>query len=545
MRHDRHVIGDGLWGATLAAMMLATAGCGRTEPVAAAQPELATPAQPTASGPLDAARRATTVRPADLRPIREITLELPTGGKGFEVRKPGPPRTAFSAPHLTFVGAGPVAPGKIIVAVKESEAYESKILETHLIDLDRGSIAKFSRASQWQVPELGLAKVFVEIDGVGQPALLHASDGHIVRLYAGLDPTTTEVVINPGRGDGWVFAHDASDPAVPTRYAHWKDLRSPPPQPDRTLPFSVTNMDHFADVREPPAMTRIELPSVGDPRAIDPIVFNEAHTDGCNRLELRADGSFACAEYVVALGGGWRVEETERETVMHNVQTNEVQHLDLGEHCTGKQLSLALVASVFDPPRVLFGCGKQGYEVLWSPEAVEIVRERHRDRRRRDATQYWSADGSHRIVARLDPDVGRLPIDGWFDLDDRVLVMTTDLDHAPPRTPSAVHLVTPVSAPGDLYAAYPGVGAGVIAARTRCVMLGEEARRDPFVILTCEDAAERAVSTELIDTEKRVRWHLPAARGFWEERAWIDVASHRAVMHQRRGGKSVVEVREL
>ena len=539
MPHDRHVIGDRLWGATLAAMVLATAGCGRTEPVAAAQPEIATPAQAPApaSGPLDAASRETTVRPADLRPIREITLELPTGGKGFELRRPGPPRTVFSAPHLTFVGAGPVAPGRIIVAVKESAAYESKVLETHLVDLDRGSIAEFSRASQWQVPELGLAKVFVEIDGVEHPALLHASDGHIVRLYAALDPTTTEVVINPGRGDGWVFAHDAGDPEAPTRYAHWKDLRTPPPQPDRTLPFSVTNMEHFAGGFEPPAMTRIELPSVADPRAIDPIVFNEAHTDGCNRLELRADGGFACAEYVVVLGGGWRVEETERETVMRNVQTREVQHLDLGEHCTGKRRPVGIVASVFDPPRVLFKCGKD--EVLWSPDAVEVVR----NRGRKDLD--WASDRGYRTVTRYDEVAARFIGEGWLDLDDRLIVVTPDLGHYPLRTPSAVHLVTSIAAPGDLFAVYPNLVDGVVVARTRCATLGEEARRDPVVIETCEDAAERATSTEIVDTEERARWRLPAARGFWQERAWIDLPSRRAVMHQRRGGKSVVEIRTL
>lgn len=529
---------------------LAWGACGRPEPPA---PAPATEVGATSdrhdaaerSGPTENLSREVTRSPRDMTPIREIALELPTGGKGFELRKAGPPRTVFSAPHLTFIGAGPVAPGRIIVAVKESEAYESRVLETHLVDLDTGSIAKFSRASQWQVPHLGLAKVFLEIDGVGHPALLHASDGHIVRLYADLDPTTTEVVINPGRGDGWVFAHDASDPEAPTRYAHWKDLRNPPPQPDRTLPFSVTNMEHFAGLHDAPAMTRIELPSIADPRAIDPIVSNAAYENGCNRLELRGDSSFACAEYVVALGRGWRVEETERETVMHNVQANEVQHLDLGAHCTGKQRPLGIVATVFAPPRVLFDCGKQGYEVLWSPEAVEIVRERHTGRPRRDYTQHWSDDRTHRITVRLDRTEGVLPIDGWLDLDDRVMVTTTDLDHAPPPTSGAVHWVTPDNAPGDLFAVYPAVGRGVIAARTRCAMLGEEARRDPFVILTCEDAAERAVSAELIDMEKQVRWNLPAARGFWNERAWLDLASRRAVMHQRRGGKSVVEVREF
>jgi len=74
-------------------------------------------------------------------------------------------------------------------------------------------------------------------------------------------------------------------------------------------------------------------------------------------------------------------------------------------------------------------------------------------------------------------------------------------------------------------------------------MLGEEARLGSFVLLTCEDAAERATSTELIDTEKRVRWHLPAARGDPTARAWIDLPSRRSVIHQRRGGKSVIDVR--
>jgi len=284
-------------------------------------------------------------------------------------------------------------------------------------------------------------------------------------------------------------------------------------------------------------MTRIELPSVADPRAIDPIVFNEAHTDGCNRLELRSDGSFACVEYVVALGGGWRVEETERETVMHNVQTKEVQHLDLGEHCNGEQRPLRLVASVFDPPRVLFGCGKQGHEVLWSPEAVEMVR----DRGRKDLD--WASDRGYRTVMRYDEVAGELTGEGWLDLDDRVMVVTPDLDHYPLRTPSAVHLVTPIAAPGDLFAVYPNVVEGVLVARTRCSMFGEESQRDPFAILSCHDAGERETSAQLIDAENRVRWELPPARGDRTARAWIDLGSRRAAIHLRRAGKSVIDVR--
>lgn len=525
------------------AMLLA---CGRTEPAVASQADVATPTDaPSNPSSTGGPSREVTKVASDLRAIREIALELPPAGEGFEVRKAGPPRVVFSAPHLTFVGDGPVAPGKIIVAVKESEAYESKVLETHLVDLDRGSIAKFSRATGWQVPKHGLAKVFVDENGVGHPALLHASDGHIVRLYAGLDFTKTEVVINPGRGDGWVFAHDPSDPEAPTRYAHWTDLREPPPQPDRTLPFSIVDMEHFADVREPPPMTRIDLPSITDPRPVHPIVSNEAYTKGCNRLELRGDGSFACVDYVVPLGDGWRVEKSEHETLLHNAGTREVQHLDLGEHCTGRRGPLAVVATMFDPPRALFACGKQGSEVLWSPDAVETVRQRHRDRRRRDVVDEWSTDRSHRIAARLDPTLGVLPIDGWFDVDDRVLVTTRDLHHAPARVSGAIHLITPVNAPGEFYAAYPGVAEGVVVARTSCAALGEEAQREPFVLLTCEDAAERAQSAELVDTEKRVRWKMSAPRGLWGERAWIDVARRRVVMHQRRDSKSVVEVRDF
>ncbi len=296
--------------AWVAFVFVTLAGCGRTEPAPAAQPE------PTAAPELHPVRRpiaARTLGPDDLRPIREITLELPADDTEFEQRKAGPPRTIFSAPHLTFVGDGPVAPGRILVAVKASASYDSPTLETHLVDLDRGSIATFARATRWQLPAFGIAKVFVDIDGVGHPALLHASDGLLVRLYADLDPTTTDVLVNPGRGDGWVFAHDPSNPDAPTRYAHWDDLRAPPPTPERTLPFSITNPAHFTarpSDRERPGMTRIELPSVADPRAVDPIVFNEDHEDGCNRLELHVDGSFACADYRLALGDGWRLSTT-------------------------------------------------------------------------------------------------------------------------------------------------------------------------------------------------------------------------------------------
>jgi hypothetical protein len=524
--------------------MLAFLGCDRTERPVATQPEV-TPqpeAPPRAFGPIADPSRETTLGPRDMTPIREITLELPTGGKGFDIRKPGVPRSVFSAPHLTFVGNGPLAPGRILVAIKETAEYESKTLETHLVDLDRGSIAKFWRASNWQAPNLGLAWVTIDILGVGHPALLHASDGLLIRLYEHLDPTTTQVVVNPGRGDGWVFAHDPRELDAPTRYAHWEDLRSPPPKPDRVLPFSVTNPAHFATdagARDRPRMTQIELPSVSDPRAVDPIVFNEAYEDGCNRLELRSDGSYACADYVLALAGGWRVGKIERNPVLYNLETKHVQHLDITEHCLGAYSEFAIAGSTFDPPRVLFECPTQGYELLWSPDALEIVRDRGRDH------LDWARNRAHRSVMRYDPVTGELAGEGWLDLDDRVMLSTPDLDHFPLRTPSPVHVVTPVAAPGDVFAAYPNVAEGVLVARTRCAMLGEEAQQGPFVMLTCEDAAERARSTELIDTENRIRWHLPAAQGDWQARAWVDLPSRHVVMHQRRSGKSVVEVRDF
>lgn len=533
----------------LVAMLIALAGCGRTEPSAATQPEIA--AQPEApakaSGPIADPSRETTLAPSDMKPIREITLRLPTGGKGFEVRKAGLPRSVFSAPHLTFVGGGPVAPGRIIVAVKESAEYESRTLETHLVDLDRGSIAKFSRATTWQVPKFGLAKVFVDIDGVGHRALLHASDGLIVRLYVELDHTTTDVVINPGKGDGWVFAHDPREPEAPTRYAHWQDLRKPPPVPDKTLPFSVTDPAHFAASpgdRDRPSMTRIELPSVSDPRAVDPIVFNAAHKGGCNRLELRGDGSFACADYLLALGSGWRLGRIERNPVLYNLETKQVQHLDITAHCLGDQgAGFEVAGSMFEPPRVLFGCGLQGYELLWSPDALEIVRRRKIQGER--GQEFWSRDHSSRTIPRVSADGAGFHHDEWLDLGGRVSVVTPDVANDSGYGWSGAYVVTSDDSPGFVYAFSTSTAMVDLVARTNCTSVADEGAVPGFWMLTCQDARERPLWSEVIDLGARVRWRWGRPHGDWNARAWVDRGGARVVTTQRHAGADHVDVWDL
>jgi hypothetical protein len=290
-------------------------------------------------------------------------------------------------------------------------------------------------------------------------------------------------------------------------------------------------------------MTQIELPSVSDPRAVDPIVFNEAYEDGCNRLELRSDGSYACADYVLALAGGWRVGKIERNPVLYNLETKHVQHLDITEHCLGAYSEFAIAGSTFDPPRVLFECPTQGYELLWSPDALEIVRRRKTEGDQEQA--FWSRDHSSRTTPWLSPDGSGFHFEEWLDLGGRVSVVTPDLSNDSGYGWSGTYAVTPRDAPGRVFSLSTAKPAFELVAHTECANLADEGAVAGFWMLTCEDARERPLWSEAIDLEAHARWRLGRPHGDWNARAWVDRGGARAVTTQRHGRVEHVDVWDL
>lgn len=539
-------------GRSFLVLVLVVSSCRREEaprdmaPLVAAPSDGQSASDPRAPKPRPPGEK--TISAADLVPIETIALGFAaTKSPAFRSVPVGKPKVLFSAPHLELVGDGPLTATRVMVRVKDGPEYEARTIEAHLVDLDTGSVGKYRASSRWRAPQLGLTFVWLGDGNDADRNLLHASDGVVVPLFQNFGPKNVEVVVNPGVGDGWVLERDPRQPDAAGRYGHWTDLRQPPPRPDRELPFSPWVRSHEGGTSgDKPYVSRARLPSSRDPGAVNPVLVkaDRDDADACTRIELLPSGDHRCIEWIQALGGGWRVGIEDDHPVFSNVDTNEVQHLSLAEHCgpfgedaipTTDRAEYDAIGFTYDPPRVLLACARADAEILWSPEVtVTIPVELPADERR----GWWTRDHSLRADAvKRDDD---LVHERWVDLARMRVVRTPPLSDASTPYGARSILASLAATPRTLWWVDFDAASTVAVSSHRCASVAAENGDDGAWLLGCEKQDRSVLWTEVVRTADRTRHRLPAVQGTWGRRVWVADGGRRAVAILRRGGSDVL-----
>jgi hypothetical protein len=495
------------------------------------------PDRPRAS-PLPTGGREITLRASEATPVREVTLELPTDGSEYTLRKATGGRVIFEGPHSELVGRGPVAPGRFLVAVKASEADDAALMGVHLVDVERGSVARFDDATGWQAPKLGLAEVLRRTPLGDELLLLHARDGHTVSMDAPYVGTATDVAIHPGRGDAWVFTHDPEKKT--TKVAHWTDLRQPPPIATKELPFFA--FDEYAAHRNERWTTHVDVPSADSPLDTDPIVrASESWNpdeEACRRVALHRDGTFGCANYILELGEGWFSTRDASDMVLFNSDTHEIQRIEL-DICEDR-FSGILVAT-HTPPRALIMCDLNDEYLLWKPGTLERVR-----MPRSGAEPHWERNVSASVYVKGRREHGSRLYTQWMDLVDDVLVHTPELRMSASRRWERAAPLTDSSGRQPLVL--------VLALDPpRFEVIQRRACRDPDAevwspkrfALTCSTVDGRVVHSDIIDLATRSTLRIPKSRRGWYGAVVVDDERDLAVSIRRRGKRDELVVWRL
>jgi len=489
--------------------------------------------------PLPVGGREITLDSKNATPIREVTLDVPADAKEYTLRKAKGARVIFEGPHLVLVGEGPVAPGRFLVRVKASEDDDAETVAVHLVDIDRGSIAKFDDATGWQAPKFGLATVYRNTPIGRERLLLHASDGHTVPLDAPYIGTLTDVEINPVRGDAWVFTHDEA--TATTKVAHWTDLRKPPPM--ATQEFPICALDFGAAMASEPFTTLVSMPSAREGADTDPIAYPESYwkpDQECRRIALHRDGSFECANYDFELGEGWFAAQQGDDAVMFNKVTGDLQRLVLKDGCRRFDPRYASVSHT--PPRMAMSCKGDEF-VLWSPDRLERVKFGYRAEK-----SEWEWNDADNVIGRArwvgDPGDARRIYDRWLDLSGRVLVHTPDLDTdegyiwnrsipLEDRSPRARRQVV---------LRFDDLRIDVVHRNYPCTDAADEGTSSLAFLITCEGPSRRLKWAEKVDPTTETALRFPPNHGVWHRRIVLDPGNGRVVQVRRRASKDQLVV---
>lgn len=508
------------------------------QPAIVTSEEEVTPVKAESGGPrpppLPVGGREITLKSSEATPIREVTLEVPADAKEYTLRKAKGGRVIFEGPHLVLVGGGPIAPGRFLVRVKASEDDYAETVAVHLVDIDRGSIAKFDGADGWQAPKFGLATVYRNTPVGREWFLLHASDGHAVSLDAQYIGTLTDVEIHPGRGDGWVFTHDQATQT--TKVAHWTDLRKAPPM--ATQEFPIFALDDKAVNNNEWSTTHLDMPSTRNPVDTDPIVSAPEWWEmfqKCRRVALHRDGTFDCANYDFELGEGWFGAREDDRFFLFNKKTTEIQRIVLDDDCASEVTWF--IETLVTPPRAMLRCGGLPRYLLWSPGLLERVE------LRLPAGEEFEAETNttETVHARGLRHTGHSVYTNWVDLRGRTLVQTPELGVVRRRWDRTVAVTTAV---GDAALAILGFDPPTLTLvrRRPCIAIDEEGWSRTLFGITCEGANQQPRYHEVVDVNARSASRLPAPHGEWYARVLVDDQRRQVVMVQRHGSGDTLVV---
>lgn len=442
----------------------------------------------------------------DVRDVEHRDLEIVEAPK-FEVRRLGKPKVLAEEKHLRLVGNWPLTPTRGLIAVQSGPGYYDPWLEARLIDLETGDVlATVDTVYRGYYDRVGLAVGEAKVGGHPYAVLIHASDGQLVPLWPAQERDRRFVAIHPTRGDAFVFRDlETSDEEedVPTLYAHWKDLRVPPPEPDRPLPAPRRMDERSGRSRDSSWLG----PTWRDPAAAPTCLSTSSNDPACSKLELGEDVVIRCAsESSWGMVDGWRAlhDPTSNSPVMVNLEKMEAQYLEVGDYCRVEEVT-------FDPPRAIVRCDGRKDDFLWSPHVTwripyELKLGRtHWDTKRRTCslTRLAFRGGTSTGSRWLDVIRGRI-----FSYDAIEQIANSDLDGyvlfeestAPKRL-----MVINVEA-GHAYAVR------LSSAPRACFRFSSSAGMSHVAAVSCVDAHWRTRWMRLVDLRQHVEWVIPSLR---------------------------------
>lgn len=457
--------------------------------------------------PLENPTRETHLGPADIRPLTEVVVKFPVNTPAFERHRTSSHRVLVTAPFLQLVGGAMASERHVFVSSTE-QTVEKSPTHVHLIDLTKGQVLDVDLLKA-VYPSLELALVELHRAEKQSLYLLHLDDLREVPI-GGYIHRDSEVRINPGLGDGWVFQFDPANPAdARTKYAHWTDLREPPPAPDRELPFQP--WDYYRSDADPYGDYLMSDPRHPFPTNL--VVRNIAAPAPCNAAEMLPSGEFRCAFDSLFLGG-WRVTQFHGKLAFVNDDTREVQWLDLLEHCGAydgvfRRAGQDLEDFTPFPPRLMFGCSEEVPQVLWSPGVLEVVP------RGEGARPQWT---SNRWLVtepqRQDSPDGRGSPTRWLDLAHRKFFRTAPSLQYSTYEVGETMILTPRSDPNGMWVMNLENGtARRVFSAPECARIDSEFGNGRWWAVSCLDSRERMLWSEVFDGVAGLRWRLPAVDG--------------------------------
>ena len=442
----------------------------------------------------------------DVREIEHRDLEIVEAPK-FEVRRLGKPKVLAEEKYLRLIGNWPLTPTRGLIAVQSGPGYYDPWLEARLIDLETGDVlARLDTVYRGYYDRVGLAVGEAKVDGHAYAVLIHASDGQLVPLWPAHERDRRFVAIHPTRGDAFVFRDLETvdeEEDLRTLYAHWKDLRTPPPEPDKPLPAP-----RRTDGDIPPRLDRTWAgPTWRDPAAAPTFLSADTKEPACRKLELGEDGVIRCTRQSTwAMVDGWRAlhDSTRNAPVMVNLDRKEAQYIEVGELCRVEEVT-------FDPPRAIVRCDGRKDDFLWSPDVTwRIPYELTLGR------PYW--DTKRRICS-----LTRLSFHGetstgtqWWDVVRGTVSSYGAVDQIPLPDLDGYVLFRESTAPNrptvfDVDAGH-AYGLSLASAPRSCFRASGAAGVLHTFAVSCVNANWRAQWMRLVDLEQRAEWVIPTLR---------------------------------
>ncbi len=477
--------------------------------------------------------------PNDLHPIREVTIEFPKRSPSFERREPTSDDSLMRGPFLRLAGSMLSARNHVFVSTAPAQL-DDETPQAWIVDLEKGPVLEVRQLAA-VYPELDIVEAELDRSGARPISLVHLSDLREVQMVPAAGGNL-DVVVNAALGDGWVFEIDVSYPkGARARYAHWTNLREPPPAPDRELPFQPWNPNRegtglWGDYLTP--LPGFELPVLVVARTPD-------SSRGCASAQMLPDGSYRCAVNTRFLGGGWRMTTRGNEIVFANDDTREVQRLDL-EQC-GDATGFARDDRDIDesitlyPPRVLFGCHELGPEILWSPGRIESVDRLEGGPPQRTANGWVVTDP--RKDQDESPDGHGSPT-RYLDLAHRKLFRTPPTFQYSTHIAGETIILAPRSQPGSMWVLdlEKEVVSHVFSA-PECEYLDATYGDGRWWAVTCSDRSDRMLWSEVFDGIEKKRWRLPATNGSAANgRLWVNPRARVAFGIVRREDEDVLHI---
>jgi hypothetical protein len=501
------------WALCIACAVLHSAACKCRDEDPAPQPT-DTP-EHVAEGPpptreeqaIAAATQVVRITADDVRDIDHRDLEIVDAPK-FQVRRLGKPKVLAEEKHLRLIGNWPLTPTRGLIAVQTGPDYYAPWVEARLIDLETGDVlTTVDTVYRGYYHKVGLAVGEAEIEGRPYAVLIHASDGQLLPMWPAEERDRRFVAIHPTRGDAFVFRDmdpENEDEELRTLYAHWKDLRAPPPDPDRLLPAPRSTEEKL----NPWIDATWIGPTWRDPAPAPTFLPTNSRDPACGKLELGEDGEIRCTSaHTWAMVDGWRAvhDPTSDITVMVNPEQGQAQHLEVGDRCRVKEIT-------FNPPRAILQCSDHKDRILWSPHVTwRIPYELTLGKSSWDVRR-------HIMHLTVGSNFGSPPTASrWLDVKRGAVVSYGGIKSVWSRDLEQYALFEELTTPNRLMVFDVSGGhthaLPLSSAPPTCLNYGSNAGISHLTTVDCMDAQWRTRWRRMIDLREHLEWVIPNLRG--------------------------------